>query len=306
VPANSMGITAPRRTLVAALALLAVLAMVSPGAARAQRADAEAAFSSRIAHERGAHGLVTLAAAGDLAEIARRHAQRMADRGEPYHNPSLGSEVQGWEIVGENVGVGYDVEALHRAFMDSSSHRANILHREVTELGAGVVTSADGRIWVVQVFRRPTAAAAGSAGPAPAPGGPAPAPEPSPAPVPGPAPPAPSIDRAVAVESVTAPPPAADPADPAAPVAGFGERDHEAAVAAVATPAEIEVQGVSLRPAPQAPGAPPGTELAVGPLARPAAQVPAPAWVAALALVAAVAVQGAGLCRLGLVDPIRP
>ncbi|MGH2703523.1 MAG: CAP domain-containing protein [Actinomycetota bacterium] len=32
-----------------------------------------------------------------------------------------------WQALGENVGVGGDVEALHRAFMDSPGHRTNFL-----------------------------------------------------------------------------------------------------------------------------------------------------------------------------------
>jgi hypothetical protein len=301
-----VGIATLRRTLVTALVMVA---LASGAAALAQVVEAEGGFAGRVDHERGAHGLAPLAPASDLTEIARRHAQRMADRGEPYHNPSLTSEVQGWEVVGENVGVGHDVEALHRAFMDSPSHRANILHRDMTQLGVGVVTSPDGRIWVVQVFRRPMAAAA-AAEPAPAP---APAPAPSPEPAPAPAEPGPVPEPAAPVDP--APEPAAAPApqpapDPVAPVAGPGAGDHEAASAATAgvatfPPAEIEVQGVSLRSGPRPSWAATGAVEVAGPLPGPVSEVPTQAWIAALALVAAVAVQGAGLCRLGLVQPVR-
>ncbi|MGH9086307.1 MAG: CAP domain-containing protein, partial [Acidimicrobiales bacterium] len=152
--------------------LLAVVAVLGCGrTARAQAGDAEQGFAQRIDQERTAHGLAALAPAADLQEVARRHAQRMAERGQPYHNPQLGSEVSDWSMVGENVGVGDQVDAIHAAFMASSPHRSAILSPDFTQVGVGVHVSADARIWVVQVFRRPAAAAtdpAPAAPPAPA------------------------------------------------------------------------------------------------------------------------------------------
>jgi hypothetical protein len=198
----------------------------------------------------------------------------MADRGEPYHNPDLASEVSGWSMVGENVGVGDAVEPIHSAFMASSQHRSAILSTDFTQIGVGVVQGADGRLWVVQVFRRPAASAA----PAPAPAAPA-APAPPPAPVPGPAP-APAPPSSVPAPSTTAAPPTPPPTAPpmAAAAASSPERGPEARLIA-ASPLAAVLVPVPVDAAREAPGV---------------------AYVAALLLAAAVGMQGLTIRRLGL------
>ena len=59
-----------------------------------------------------------------------------------------------WSAIAENVGVGYSVRGLHRAFLRSTAHRANILDPGMRQIGLGVV-SRDGRLWVTEVFRDP-------------------------------------------------------------------------------------------------------------------------------------------------------
>ena len=138
--------------------------------------DAEGGFVGRIGDERSAARLAGYVVAPDLVEVARRHADEMRRQQRLHHNPRLGDEVQGWQAVGENVGVGPTVEAIHQKLMDSPSHRDNILSGRFTEVGVGVVADGDD-LWVVQVFRLPQEAApaaepgtgAGSSSPAPAP-----------------------------------------------------------------------------------------------------------------------------------------
>lgn len=152
-----------RRTAALLLAPL-VLAVVAFWGNAASAADAHAAsFVSKANAERSSRGLRAYAVSSELGAVARRHAARMASKGTLYHNPNLGSEVSGWQVVGENVGMGGDVASVHRAFMDSPEHRANILARDYTQVGVGTVTDADGVLWVVQVFRLPMAAAAAPA-----------------------------------------------------------------------------------------------------------------------------------------------
>ncbi len=126
----------------------------------------------RIADERSASRLAAYTAAGDLATVARSHAAEMARQNRLHHNPRLSSEVQGWESIGENVGVGTSVDDVHQAFMASESHRHAILSSDFTEVGVGVFVAEDGRLWISQVFRRPQPAASSSppvtAAPAPA------------------------------------------------------------------------------------------------------------------------------------------
>lgn len=78
----------------------------------------------------------------------------MARTGVLEHNPDLSGQVTGWRSLAENVGYGGDEQSVHRALMNSSGHRANILDPRFTQIGIGVAWSG-GRVWVTQVFREP-------------------------------------------------------------------------------------------------------------------------------------------------------
>lgn len=180
-------------------ATLLALALVPVRATPAHADSAAATLTAWVGQERAAAGLPALSVASDLVEVATRHSQRMASSGRLYHNPSLGSEVSGWERVTENVGRGPDARPVHDAFMASSTHAANILDAGVTEVGVGVVW-VDGSLWVTQVFRRPARSASPPPPPAPGPG-----PEPGPAAPAPPAPAAPTTDGPPAETSASAP-----------------------------------------------------------------------------------------------------
>ncbi len=167
--------------LVAALALVAASLPPLTGPAHAD-SGIEAAFIAAANDARAAHGLPALAVAGDLTSAARAHSRVMGNASNLHHNPNLGGSVSGWQKLGENVGRGPSVDAIHRALMDSPSHRANILGGDWTQIGIGVVV-VDGTIWVTQMFRQPTGASSAAPEPEPEPAtDPAPQPEPTPAP----------------------------------------------------------------------------------------------------------------------------
>lgn len=197
--------TTVRSRSVAALLVVVLVALLVPAGAARAAGDPAADLTRWIGDERAAAGVGGLRVAGDLVDVATRHAHRMASEGRLHHNPALSSEVQGWQRVTENVGTGPEARAVHDAFMASSSHRANIVDGQVTEVGVGVASS-DGTLWVVQVFRLPTAASE----PAPPPPPPAPDPEPTPVPDAAPAPSAPSVPA-----PPTTPAPSATPSAPA-------------------------------------------------------------------------------------------
>jgi hypothetical protein len=253
------------------LLLMTVLLIGGSWLAGAAVPEAETGFIDRIAQERAARGLSSLAYKPDLVEVARRQAQRMADRGEPYHNPNLGSEVHDWQVVAENVGVGYDVAGLHKAFMDSPKHRDNILRAEVTEVGVGVVTTPDGRLWVVELFRLPQSASAAAA----------PAPTPAPAPVATPKPPAaapaPRVAPTTTVAPTTAPPPPPTTATPTT-----APNVEWASIAATRPLSASQPSEVAFVP-----------EVAAA-----AREVPPAAWVAAFALSGVVFAQGIAVRRI--------
>ncbi len=91
---------------------------------------------------------------GDLVSVARSQATRMASSQQLAHNPQLTTAVRSYRWVGENVGFGNDVAGLHRAFLASPAHRANILDGQFTEVGIGIAIRGD-RVWVSEVFRQP-------------------------------------------------------------------------------------------------------------------------------------------------------
>lgn len=274
------GASAANRTAIVrrlAPLLLLVLLLASGMTASAQVVDSEDGFAARIAQERAAAGLAGLSPAADLRDVARRHAQRMLERGTPFHNPNLGSEVTGWSIVAENVGYGPDVDSIHRMFMQSREHRDIILMAEVTEIGVGVVRSDDGQLWVVEVFRRPEAA------PAPAPPPPPPSNASPAAPVTSPptvAPAPPTTEAPAPTTTVPAP-------VPSTTVAPAPEEALQAAPTAV-------LGRVTVRSAPA---------RAVPELAAVTRSVSGPARVAALLLALVVGMQALAVRRLRIVAP---
>jgi hypothetical protein len=62
------------------------------------------------------------------------------------------------QAVGENVGVGDAIDQLHDMFMQSPAHRVNI-EGDYSDIGVGVAWSADGHLYIDEVFRLPWSAA---------------------------------------------------------------------------------------------------------------------------------------------------
>ena len=154
-------------SLVAATAVaVGVLTVAAPAA---HAGTEESQFTSLANKERANRGLRSYSVASDLVTVARRHAQRMAAKGTIYHNSNLGSEVGGWQAVGENVGMGGSVSSIHQAFMNSASHRANILDGDFTQVGMGTAYDGKGVLYVTQVFRKPAGSTASAPAPAPRP-----------------------------------------------------------------------------------------------------------------------------------------
>jgi hypothetical protein len=145
-----------------ALGLGTVGAVVAPAAAFADSSSLEAQFVAGINAQRSAHGLSPYSVAYDLVSVARGHSSAMASGQSLYHNPSLTSQVTGWQAVGENVGEGPSVGDLQVAFMNSPEHRANILDGDFTQGGVGVGVDKGGIIWVTEDFRQPMGASSGA------------------------------------------------------------------------------------------------------------------------------------------------
>jgi hypothetical protein len=86
-----------------------------------------------------------------LSRVAKRQARAMARKATLYHTRSLGSLVTRWRSLGENVGYASTVKAVHRAFMGSAIHRANVLRSTTRHMGVGVKKKG-GYAWAAVVF----------------------------------------------------------------------------------------------------------------------------------------------------------
>ena len=115
--------------------------------------DSEKTFAQKINNARGAVGARRLVLDRELSKVARRHAWEMDSKNSLYHTPSskLRWRVTRWNHLGENVGAGQTVLSLHQAFMNSPSHRANVLDRDFKHVGVGVHQDKN-YMWVTVVF----------------------------------------------------------------------------------------------------------------------------------------------------------
>lgn len=97
--------------------------------------------------ERAAIGLAPLAADGALTKTARIKSQDMVDNKYFSHDsPTYGSPFDMMERFGitynaaaENIACNQNVAAAHEALMNSSGHKANILGKDYTHIGIGIV-----------------------------------------------------------------------------------------------------------------------------------------------------------------------
>ena len=110
----------------------------------------EKKMARKINWARTHRGLARVSLDRHLSRVARVHTNAMINSRTLFHTHDLGRKVTRWNRLGENVGYGGSVKGLHRAFMRSSGHRANILGRF---RHIGVATRrAGGRMWTTVVF----------------------------------------------------------------------------------------------------------------------------------------------------------
>ena len=102
-------------------------------------------------HDRNVRNVSTVRYDPMLQRKAQRWANKLARENRLYHS-NLASGVTGcWRNIGENVGYGGSIAAIHRAYMRSPSHRANILNSAYDRVGLGVARNGS-RVFTVQVF----------------------------------------------------------------------------------------------------------------------------------------------------------
>lgn len=144
--------------LLVAVVLLSLLGPAAADAAPDLRAQ-ETRFVRLMNDARTSRDLRALSPSPDVAAVARRWSRRMAADGTLRHNPEVGRQLTvEWTRWGENVGwasgggdLGAVTRRLHRGFMDSPGHRANILGR-FNQVGVGVALDRSGTMWATMVF----------------------------------------------------------------------------------------------------------------------------------------------------------
>ncbi len=163
----------PRLLLVAVLALCALL--VLPAASQAKRKRGAPCANAQLApaagnlelvrtavlclhnRDRASRGLPKLSEHEDLRTAAEAHAGHMVRDGFFSHDSPGGADMadrilsagyargQGWSL-GENIAWGTGglatAAAIHRAWMRSPGHKANILRRQFREIGIGIALGA--------------------------------------------------------------------------------------------------------------------------------------------------------------------
>jgi uncharacterized protein YkwD len=138
----------------AGIVFVSLLPATTAGAAgTCERMDkVERAFVNRMNAARSS-SIGDLQGDWHLNTVALKHTREMVARNNLYHTPSsvFRWRVTRWSILGENVGVGGSVDSLHKAFMNSPAHRANVLYDSFNRVGVGAIKR-DGRMWVTIVF----------------------------------------------------------------------------------------------------------------------------------------------------------
>lgn len=156
-----------RKSLIAVASFLVALSLVG-GSASAEGIDpvsAEHEFVGRLNDLRAAHGLHSLSIDPALTDVARQWAAQMASVNQISHRRDLTSVApSNWLVLGENVGAGPAVDAVHDALVASPSHLANLVDPRFRQVGVGVVV-VDGKMFVAQNFMTAdgSSAAAGKA-----------------------------------------------------------------------------------------------------------------------------------------------
>lgn len=139
------------------LILASVVALLASAWAPAQAGSRSTNYRARLLRlvndVRRHHDIQRLDLNVKLSRYAKKHSVDMAQRRRLYHTSDLYSRVRAYHARawGENVGAGGTVKRVFRAFMNSWSHRGNILDRRFRKTGIGVVKR-NGKVWITQIF----------------------------------------------------------------------------------------------------------------------------------------------------------
>ena len=127
--------------------LCVALIMLAGSLAAAQEHGAARILFEAANRERATNGLGALKWDGPLAVAAQKHAQRMAEQNTLSHQlprePDLLARAKQagahFSSLAENVAEGPDAENIHKQWMHSPPHRANLLDPQLNSIGIATV-----------------------------------------------------------------------------------------------------------------------------------------------------------------------
>jgi uncharacterized protein YkwD len=134
----------PRKVLVLAAALTALVALPAAASAAPKLSSPETALLKEINHVRSSHGLRALAFDPTLTRAARAHSLAMSAQDVFAHGAfrarMLRFHAKG-PVVGENLAWGTGAygtpQGIVKAWLASPEHRANLLHAGFSRIGLG-------------------------------------------------------------------------------------------------------------------------------------------------------------------------
>lgn len=151
----------------AAKSVVASPAVAKGASALPVSTEEERRFVELVNEERRKRGLNELVIEPLLIQVAREHSREMRDRAYFNHN-SPTAEVRTpmdrylkavsfrpeYACVGENLFYCsiVDVQRGHAAFMNSPTHRDNVLFPRYEKIGVGIVKNERGEFWVTQMY----------------------------------------------------------------------------------------------------------------------------------------------------------
>jgi uncharacterized protein YkwD len=140
-----------------ALALALVLLLLGTSSACESTEADRAEVRTEVNRSRAAEGLPPLRRNLQLDVKADAWAQHLRNTCTLQHSRLADGAPPGWRKLGENVGRGGSIAAIHAAYLASPGHRANILDPSFRLIGTAAVSGMCGHqrtVFTVQVFMR--------------------------------------------------------------------------------------------------------------------------------------------------------
>lgn len=143
--------TGNHKTRVLRVAIAALLVLVMGATLTSCRTSEQTRVADLVNQTRAQYGRSYLRDNLQLDQKAQAWAEYLARKNSLSHSNLPSGITYQWRSLAENVGYGGSIEQVHRAYMNSPGHRANILDPRWNYMGTGVAWRGN-RVFTVQVF----------------------------------------------------------------------------------------------------------------------------------------------------------